>query len=132
MMKRSTRCAIMGALAIGLVTTGANARPGQICLELPAGASVVKAEIASGCLSTSQGYKGEFEVSVDANTATIAINGEFKPTRHSPIGTTDCMGSRVISEEAEAAGPRRYSVLVNGAYRGVLDAADTGSGSCGR
>ena len=117
----------LALLALGTVFIGtqAHARVGQVCLELPAGAEIVKAEIASGCLPTSPGYTGDFETTVDGSTATISINGAYKQESDTRIGTTDCMGSRVIEQQAEAAGPRRYSVLINGQYRGVIDASDT-------
>ncbi len=113
------------ALGTALVSTQAHARIGQVCLELPAGASTVKAEIASGCLPTSPGHTGAFETKVDGSTATITIDGAYKQEGGARIGTTDCMGSQVIKQEAEAAGPRRYSVVINGRYRGVIDASDT-------
>ncbi|NQX95661.1 MAG: hypothetical protein HRT64_12225 [Erythrobacter sp.] len=123
-----TRTVASGILVASLASAQAHARVGQICLELPAGASVVKAEIDSGCLPTSPGYEGDFEVTVDAKTATIAINGSYQPVGDQRIATADCMGSQVITQQAEAAGPRRYSVLVNGAYRGVIDATKTMQG----
>jgi len=119
------RKAALTAFAASLLATQAQARVGQICLELPVGADVVKAKIASGCLPTSPGHKGAFEVDVDSETATIVINGAYKPVRKQRIGTADCMGRQIITQEAKAAGPRRYSVLVNGSYRGVIDASYT-------
>lgn len=119
------RSIALGALATSLMATQAHARVGQICLELPAGASTLKAEIASGCLPTSPRYKGEFDIQVDAQTASISIDGGFTQVGDARIGTTDCMGSRVLEQEAEAAGPRRYSVFVNNRHVGVLDASDT-------
>lgn len=117
------------AIALSAVAVSAQAQAqakvGTICLELPAGAGTVKAQIASGCLPTSPQHKGAFSVEVDAERAVIAVDGSFKPTREQRIGTADCMGSRTIEQESEAAGPRRYSVVVNGEYRGVLDASDT-------
>ncbi|MDJ0641913.1 MAG: hypothetical protein QNJ15_03770 [Erythrobacter sp.] len=115
----------VGVLATGLMATQAQARVGQICLELPAGAGTLKAEIASGCLPTSPAYEGAFAVQVDAHTATITINGGFTQVGDARIGTTDCMGSRVIEQEAKAAGPRRYSVIVNNRHVGAIDASDT-------
>ncbi|MEL7217483.1 MAG: hypothetical protein AAGK01_03525, partial [Pseudomonadota bacterium] len=90
-----------------------------------AGASTLKAEIGSGCLPTHPRYDGKFSVEVDAHSASIAINGGFTQIGDSRIGTADCMGSRTIEQEASAAGPRRYSVMVNGRFVGVLDASDT-------
>ena len=119
------RTIALGALATSLLTAQAHARVGQICLELPAGASNLKAEIASGCLPTSPRYEGAFKVQVDANTASIMIDGGFTQVGDARIGTADCMGSRILEQEAEAAGPRRYSVIVNNLYVGVLDASDT-------
>ena len=58
-------------------------------------------------------------------SATIAIDGKYKQVGDARIGTADCMGSQVINQDTEAAGPRRYSVLINGQYRGVIDASDT-------
>jgi hypothetical protein len=113
------------ALGTALMSTQAYARVGQVCLELPAGAGIVKAEIGSGCLPTSPGHKGEFETKVDRSSATISINGAYRQVGNARIGTTDCMGSQVIRQEVEAAGPRRYSVLINGQYSGVIDASDT-------
>ena len=115
----------LGAMAASLMATQAHARVGQICLELPAGAGSLKAEIASGCLPTHPRYEGTFDVKVDAHTATISINGGYTQIGDSRIGTADCMGSRVMEKEAEAAGPRRYSVIVNDRFVGVLDASDT-------
>jgi len=120
-----TRTVAIGALAASFMTTQVQARVGQICLELPTGASTVRAEIASGCLPTSPKYEGAFEVEVDAQTAIISINGAFNQIGEARIGTADCMGSRVLEQVAEAAGPRRYSVVVNSRYVGVLDASDT-------
>ncbi len=119
------RSIALGALATSLMATQAQARVGQICLELPAGAGTLKAEIASGCLPTSPSYEGAFDVQVDAHTASITINGGFTQVGEAPIGTADCMGSRVLEQESEAAGPRRYSVIVNNRYVGALDASDT-------
>lgn len=123
--KKSLRHAAAFALSAVALSAQAQARVGTICLELPAGAATVKAKISSGCLSTSPRYKGEFSVEVDAERAVIAVDGHFKPTREQRITTADCMGSRTIEQDAEAAGPRRYSVVVNGEYRGILDASDT-------
>lgn len=113
------------ALGTAFISTQAHARVGHVCLELPAGAGIVKAEIGSGCLPTSPGYEGEFEIKVDGNSATISIDGAYEQVGDARIGTADCMGSQVINQDAEAAGPRRYSVLVNGVYRGVIDASET-------
>lgn len=117
--------AALAALAASMMATQAQARVGQICLELPVGANTLKAEIASGCLPTSPRYEGAFDIQVDAATASIAINGSFTQIGEARIGTTDCMGARVLEQDTDAAGPRRYSVLVNGQYRGTLDASDT-------
>lgn len=119
------RSITLGALAISLMATQVHARVGQICLQLPAGARTLNAEIASGCLPTSPRYEGVFDVQVDAHTATITIDGGFTQVGNARIGTADCMGSRVVEEKAEAAGPRRYSVIVNNHYLGVLDTSDT-------
>ncbi len=119
------RSIALGALATGLMATQAHARVGQICLELLAGAGTLKAEIASGCLPTSPRYQGAFNIAVDASTASISIDGGFTQVGDARIGTADCMGSRVLEQEAEAAGPRRYSVFVNDRHVGVLDASDT-------
>nr|WP_298930205.1 hypothetical protein [uncultured Erythrobacter sp.] len=113
------------ALSAVVLSAQAQAKVGTICLELPAGAGKVKAKISSGCLPTSPQHKGAFSIEVDAERAVIAVDGAFKPTREQRIGTADCMGSRTIEQDAEAAGPRRYSVVVNGEYRGILDASDT-------
>ena len=121
----SIRNAALFAIAATAMTAQAQARVGTICLELPAGAGTVKAEIASGCLPTHPKYDGAFAISVDADRAVIAVDGAFNPTTQSLVGTADCMGSRVLEQEAEAAGPRRYSVMVNGEFRGVIDASDT-------
>ncbi len=130
-MTRRTRKLIAAITLVGAaLSTPAHARLGQICLELPAGATVVKAEIGSGCIGSGRSYLEDFNIEVDAERALISIDGAFRPTRDVPrIGTADCMGSRVIEQEAEAAGPRRYSVVINGAYRGVLDASNTLSGA---
>lgn len=122
---KNLRHAAAFALSAVALTAQAHAKVGTVCLELPAGAGMVKAEIASGCLPTSPQYDGAFTVVVDAQRAVIAIDGSFKPTREQRVSTADCMGSRTIEQESEAAGPRRYSVMVNGEYRGVLDASDT-------
>lgn len=116
---------VLFAIAATALGSQAHARVGQICLELPAGAGVVKAEIASGCLPTHPQYEGAFRIAVDPDRATIAIDGGFTQIGDSQIASADCMGSRVVEQEAEAAGPRRYSVTVNGEYRGVIDASDT-------
>lgn len=115
----------LGAISASLLATQTHARVGQICLELPAGAGTLKAEIASGCLPTSPKYEGAFDVQIDAHTASISIDGGYNQIGDSRIGTADCMGSRVMEMEAEAAGPRRYSVIVNNRFIGVLDASDT-------
>lgn len=122
---KSLRNAAAFALSAVALSAQAQARVGPICLELPAGAGTVKAKISSGCLPTSPQHKGAFSIEVDAERAVIAVDGSFKPTREQRIGTADCMGSRTIEQESEAAGPRRYSVVVNGEYRGILDASDT-------
>lgn len=122
---RTARYTAGFALAAAAMTAQAQARVGNICLELPSGAGIVKASISSGCLPTHPRYKGSFETLVDAETATISINGAFKPTKEARIATADCMGARTIEQEAEAAGPRRYSVVINGRFEGVLDASDT-------
>ena len=119
------RSAAVFAIASCAMTAQAQASVGNVCLELPAGAGIVKAEIASGCLPTSPGHEGAFQINVDASTATIAINGAYEPVREQLIGTMDCMGSQVIEQEAKAAGPRRYSVMINGRFSGVIDASDT-------
>ena len=124
-MIQTARKGALIAVSVALLSTQAHARAAQVCLELPAGASTVKAQISSGCLSSSPGYEAAFSVSVDAAEAVIAIDGDFKAKREMRVVTADCMGARTIEKEAEAAGPRRYSVMVNGQYRGVLDASDT-------
>ena len=123
--KRPLRRLALLAFGTAFITSQAHARLGEVCLELPAGAGIAKAEIASGCLPTSPDYEGDFEISVDAGTATIAINGAYTQVGDARIGTMDCMGSQIIEQEAKAAGPRRYSVVINGQYRGVIDASDT-------
>ncbi len=129
-MTRHTRKLITAITLVGAaLSTPAHAKLGQICLELPAGANVVKAEIGSGCIGSGRSYSDDFNIVVDAESALISIDGAFRPTRDVPrIGTADCMGSRVVEQEAEAAGPRRYSVMINGAYRGVIDASSTLAG----
>lgn len=122
---RRLRKAAGFVIAANVIAIQAHASVGTICLELPPGAGNVKAEIASGCLPTSPGHKGAFTISVDADRAVISIVGQYKPSREQRIGTTDCMGSQTITQVADAAGPRRYSVMVNGTYRGVIDASDT-------
>lgn len=122
---KSLRCAAVFALAASALAAEAQARVGTICLDLPSGAGTVKASISSGCLPTSPQHKGAFDIAVDGDTATISIEGGFSPVREQRIGTADCMGSQTIEQDARAAGPRRYSVVVNGQYRGVLDASDT-------
>lgn len=112
------------------LSTPAHAKLGQICLELPAGANVVKAEISSGCISSGRDYSADFDIVVDGESALISIDGAFRAPENSfNIGTTDCMGSQIIEQEAEAAGPRRYSVVINGLYRGVLDASSNLAGA---
>lgn len=124
-------CRPIALLALGaiFISSQANARLGEICLELPAGAQELKAQIGSGCLPTSPKYTDDFEVKVDGQNATISIDGSYKQVGDALIGTADCMGSRVIEETVEAAGPRRYSVVINGQYRGVLDASDRRDGA---
>ena len=126
-MTRRTRALITAITLVGAaLSTPAHAKLGQICLEMPAGANVVKAEIASGCIGSGRSYRDDFNIVVDAERALISIDGEFRLMRDPPrIGTADCMGSRVIEQEAEAAGARRYSVMINGTYRGVLDASSS-------
>lgn len=125
MLMRIARNGALFALAGLFAASQAHARVGQVCLELPAGAGTVNAKIASGCLPTHPRYTGSFNVAVEAETATIRVDGGFEQVGESRIGTADCMGSQVIEESAKAAGPRRYSVLVNGRYVGALDASDT-------
>ena len=124
-LSHSLRKAAGLVIAANAIATQAHASVETICLELPAGAGTVTAEIASGCLPTSPGHKGAFTISVDAESAVIAIDGQYTPSREQRIGTADCMGSQTIKQTANAAGPRRYSVLVNGNFRGVIDASDT-------
>lgn len=128
MITRMTRNALIGALAIVALTAQAQARMGQVCLELPAGAGSLKTKIKSGCLPTFPKYKSAFDIGVDANTATIAINGGFEKIGDARIGTADCMGSRMVEKETTAAGPRRYSIIINDRFVGVLDASDAMSG----
>lgn len=122
---KSARNSALLALAFAAMSAQAQARVGNICLELPAGASLVKASISSGCLPTHPGYEGSFQTVVDAETATISITGRFEPTSESRYATADCMGARTIEQESSAAGPRRYSVIINGTFEGVIDASDT-------
>ena len=117
-----------GAMALALLSSQAHARVGEVCLTLPAGAGTLKASIASGCLPTSGANKGAFDITVKAETATIRIDGGFKQISDARIVTADCMGARTIEEEAQAAGPRRYSVIINDRFAGVLDASDTTHG----
>lgn len=130
-MKRRTSGLIAAFTLFGAaLSTPAHAKLGQICLELPAGANVVNAEIASGCIGSGRSYSGDFNIVVDAERAFISIAGEFRAAENSfHIGTADCMGSQLIEQEAEAAGPRRYSVVINGDYRGVLDASSNLAGA---
>lgn len=124
-ISRLFRRAALFAVSGSLLATSAQARVGEVCLELPSGASTVKARIASGCLPTTPRYEGAFAIEVDTSRAVIAITGGFTQIGEARVATADCMGSRVLEQEAEAAGPRRYSVLVNGRFVGVLDASDT-------
>ncbi|MEO1730927.1 MAG: hypothetical protein AAFR64_09325 [Pseudomonadota bacterium] len=125
MTHRLARHAAFGAVALALFSSQAHASIAEICLTLPAGAGKVEAKIASGCLPTSPAYEGVFDIAVKAETATIQINGGFEQVGDARIGTADCMGMHSIEQEAQAAGPRRYSVVINDRFAGVLDASDT-------
>lgn len=119
------------AIAASLVATGAQARIAKVCLDLPRGASTVTAKISSGCLPTHPQYKDAFNITVDPQTATINLTGGFEQIGNSRIGSADCMGSRTVEYSADAAGARRYSVIINSRYAGVLDASEAVTGTRG-
>lgn len=118
------RLTALALIAASISATGALARVGKVCLELPSGANTLNATIASGCLPTHPRYKDDFAIAVDAGTAVIRVDGAFKQVGNSRIASADCMGSRTVEYTAEAAGARRYTVMINDRFAGVLDASD--------
>ena len=73
----------------------------------------------TGCMS-STGRMVSHDIKVDVENATININGHLF-TRKYMVGTTDCGGAVNLKFTVDNMKQRRYHVVVNRTYAGVMD-----------
>ncbi|MEL7173638.1 MAG: hypothetical protein AAFN05_11840 [Pseudomonadota bacterium] len=94
----------------------------QLCA-LRGGGDSGTVTLSTGCLSSSfQRLDGSPAVVVDEESATILIEGGFRyNTPAGGVATTDCGGGVIEQMAVESLSARRYRVLADGAYQGVLD-----------
>ncbi len=77
----------------------------------------------SGCMSSGFRYLGnDISFRIDENTATISGSGKItykNPTQ--PVMTADCGGATQFKFSLPNVERRRYSLIINGKYRGIVD-----------
>jgi len=87
------------------------------------GARSIEITASTGCVSSSlRGLGNNIQFSVDEERALITGTGKFTyKSSKSRIVKTDCAGRSQKKVELPNVEQRRYTVIVNGRYRGVLD-----------
>ncbi|MEL6767823.1 MAG: hypothetical protein AAFP17_11640 [Pseudomonadota bacterium] len=123
------RCLAATATALLALSAGAGAAwaqervvTPQLCALRDGGGSGT-VTLSTGCLSSSfERLDGSPAVVVDELNATVLIEGGFRyNVPANGIATTDCGGGVIEQMAVESLSARRYRVLANGAYQGVLD-----------
>ncbi|MEO0428189.1 MAG: hypothetical protein AAF160_12215 [Pseudomonadota bacterium] len=115
--------ALLSAIALpGTVWGEERAVTPQLCA-LRSGAEGGTLTLSSGCQSSSfERLAGSPAVTVEEERATISIEGAFRyQVPANGIATADCGGGVIEQVTVESLGARRYRVLADGAYQGVLD-----------
>jgi len=112
------------ALSLVLCTAGqALARELSVCAEHNPSTRELTLVVSNQCVSSSFKYEGNnIEATVEQERASIQIKGGFRYTPPaSGIGTTDCGGAKQVKIKVPGAEARRYSVVHNSTYLGLID-----------
>jgi len=126
---------IVGLIALSSVSSQAQAMRSDIksvCVSRDEQAQTLKVEARTRCLSSgTRTDSNSLDLSVDQNTATISITGNFETSYPNRIGSADCMGSRTITLESEPVASRRYALTFGDRFLGTVDyTAEDGGRQC--
>ena len=95
----------------------------SICAERNQSTREMVLIVGNGCVSSSFKYQGhDIEASVDQERASITVKGGFtyKPPAGN-IATADCGGAKRLEIKVRDTEARRYSVVHNSTYLGLID-----------
>lgn len=124
--------ASLAVVAIEAPAFAANLK--NVCASYLAAERAIQFDVSNGCVSGSYKYLGhDIKVDVDENYASISLKGRFKyaPLKADYV-TADCGGGRKLKLKSHGVAARRYTVVVNGTYRGVLDFTQSKDRMCVR
>lgn len=112
------------AVSVVLGTAGQALAQGlSVCAEHNPSAREMTLIVSNRCVSSSYKYEGHsIEATVEQERASIRIKGGFTYTPPaSGIATTDCGGARDLKIKVPDADARRYSVVDDSGYLGLID-----------
>ena len=126
---RKTGLAALGLIALMMSTTGVIAQTAEtrdIEITFKALYNTIQRSIditaLSGCMSSGYKYQSNnIKFEIDENRALITGSGKFTYKAGFRIMTADCGGARQFNFSLPNVEKRRYTVIINGKYRGILD-----------
>jgi len=119
----AARVAVVAVSIVLGIAGQAFAKDLSICAEHNPSARDLTLIVSNRCVSSSYKYEGhDIEATVEQERAWIRIEGGFNYTPPaSGIGTTDCGGAKQLKIKVPGAEARRYSVVHNSTYLGLID-----------
>ncbi|MDH3742558.1 MAG: hypothetical protein OER56_13275 [Hyphomicrobiales bacterium] len=90
-------------------------------------------DVSTGCTSSSYAYIGNnVNVVVDEERAVVRVTGRFDYQKRSSnnVAKADCMAAKRVSIEVAGVEGRRYRLMENGKFRGVVDFSEAANRQC--